>query len=79
MGKLKYMENTWRKTCPRASSSTTNLTWIGLGLNPFICGKTLMNSCWRLGMAVVVLMHLISPITINGDHWVGVMNIVTLL
>ena len=30
-------------------------------------------------MAVVVLMHLISPITINGDHWVGVMNIVTLL
>jgi len=30
-------------------------------------------------MAVVVLMHLISLITINGDHWDGVMNIVTLL
>ena len=30
-------------------------------------------------MAVVVLMHVISLITINGDHWDGVMSIVTLL
>jgi len=71
--------NTWRKTCPSATSSTTNLTWTGLGLNSFLCSKTLMNSCWRHGMAVIVLMHLISLITINGDHKDGVMSIVTLL
>lgn len=79
MGKLKNVENTWRKTCPSATSSTTNLTWTGLGLNSFLCGKTLTNSCWRHGMAVVVLMHLISLITINWDHWDGVLSRVALL
>jgi hypothetical protein len=41
-GKILTGENrsTLRKTCPNGALSTTNLTWIGFGLNPGLRGGT---------------------------------------
>jgi hypothetical protein len=47
-GKLNYS----KKTCPRATLSTTNPTWLDLGLNLSCRGKPAIN-CLSYGMALI--------------------------
>jgi hypothetical protein len=44
--------STWRKTCPSATTSTNNLTWSTLGLNPSSVAEKPGTNCLRCGMAV---------------------------
>ena len=37
-------EHTWRRVCPHATFSTTNPTWIGLGLNPGLHSERLVTN-----------------------------------
>ena len=40
--------STWRKTCPVATSSTTNCFWRRLGLNMGVCDEMLLSNCVRI-------------------------------
>lgn len=49
-GVIPWRENqsTWRRACPSSNSYTTNLLWIGLGLNWVICTVSVTTNCLSL-------------------------------
>jgi hypothetical protein len=48
-------EKCWEKTCPSATLSTTNPTWIDQGANLGLCGRRPVTNCLSHGMAFVLL------------------------
>jgi hypothetical protein len=59
--------STWRKTCPSATLSTTNYTWIDLGVNPGLCVERLATNCLSHSMAMCTILTKTSYLALFSD------------